>query len=175
MGRADGCWFDASHLLHCCYRQCGHFPLCSAASVGLSKAFGPSTVFFFHLSPDNSLCILNKDFILPTRRKLLTRCSWACRYLTSFYCCLGCSAPWSRSLPQTNTGTFQRQCSQAWFTLIVTAILWCPLEEQRTLQVKGRVGVELKNLSASPQWKQRIFSLWIVPCNGFVNDYFWWT
>lgn len=53
----------------------GHCPLSTPASIGLSKALGPFTVFSFHLSLDNSLCILNKDFILPTRRKLLTRCS----------------------------------------------------------------------------------------------------
>lgn len=136
MGRADGCWCDVSHLLCCCCRQGGHFPLSTAASIGLSKAFGPFTVFSFHLSLDNSLCILNKDFILPTRRKLLTRCSWACRYLTSFYCSMGCSATWSSSRLQASTGTFQRQCSQAWFTLTVTTILWCPLETHGTLQVK---------------------------------------
>lgn len=98
MGRGDGCRCDVSHLLCYCCWQYGHFPLSTAASIGLSKAFGPFTVFSFHLSLDNSLCILNKDFILPTRRKLLTRCSWACRYLTSSYCCVSSSAIWSFSL-----------------------------------------------------------------------------
>lgn len=56
---------------------------------GLSIAFGPFSVFRSVLPLTIVLCILNKDFILPTRRKLLTRCSWACRYLISFYCCSG--------------------------------------------------------------------------------------
>lgn len=136
MGRADGCWCDVSHLLSCCGRQCDYCPLSTPASIGLSKALGPFTLFSFHLSLDNSLCILNKDFILPTRRKLLTRCSWACRYLTSFSCCMGCSATWISSLFHTSTGTFERQCSQLGFTLTVKIILRCPLEKHGTLQVK---------------------------------------
>lgn len=149
LGRADGFCSGVSHFLRRCCWQCGHFPLCSAAPVGLSKAFGSSTVFSFHLSPDNSLCILNKDFILPTRRKLLTRCSWACRYLTSFPCCLGLlgflklltTSEKHWHLPETvSPGLIYTHCYN--YPLV-------PSGRTQNITSKGRVGVELKNFSAS--------------------------
>lgn len=122
-------------LLSLLQRKRGHFSIFAAAPDGLSKHLAPLVCSLLHPSLDNSLCILNKDFILPTRRKLLTRCSWACRYLISFYCCMGVFWTWNSSPLQLNAGILQRQCSLGLiYSGFHATVLWCPQEKHRALK-----------------------------------------
>ena len=108
-----------------------------------------------HLSLDNNLCILNKDFILPTRRKLLTRCSWPYWCLTSFYCCMGGIQPLETHLNFSSKLASHRQGAPwGWFTSIQLLL-----------------GVLQKNRGFWKQWKTEAYNQSPACCSSLPSQW----